>query len=143
MTWSEPLGALVEGERPVVEGRREPETVLDEDPLARLVSFVLPVQLREPSRGSRPARIRKSSGKKSSSVWGGSPVCSAVEVPAVVLDPAADPDLREHLEVVAGPHPAGVAPRAACSRPAAPRGGPSSSISIDSMARFIVSSPAT
>ena len=47
---------------------------------------------------------RKSSGKKSSSVFGASPRATAVDRGRVVLDPVAVADLLHHLEVVLGAH---------------------------------------
>ncbi len=94
---------LVEAQRTVVHRRRQPEAVLDEDLLARAVAGELAVQLghghvalvdhEQPVVGEvveqRERRVARP---------------TPVEVPAVVLDPAARPDLGEHLEVVLGPH---------------------------------------
>ena len=100
----DPLDELLEPQRPVVGGRRQAEPVLDELLLAAAVALVLAVELRARPRGSRRCTSRKSSGKKSSSVCGGSPALAAVDGRRVVLDAVAEADLLHHLEVVLGAH---------------------------------------
>ena len=99
----DPLVELVEAQRPVVGGRRQPEAVVDQRLLARAVALVLPVELGDgdvrlvddeqvvvgevvEQRVRRLARL------------------PAVDVHRVVLDAAAEPDLPHHLEVVLGAH---------------------------------------
>ncbi len=98
------VGELVEGERSVVERRGETEPVLHEGLLARTVTFVLPVDLRDRhvalvDHGQEVGREEVEKGV------GGLPGAAAVEMPAVILDAVAHPDLGEHLEVVLGPQP--------------------------------------
>ena len=98
------VAELVEGERAVVERRREAEPVLHERVLARPVALVLPVDL-----GDRHVALvddgQEVGREEVEQRVGGLPRGSPVEMAAVVLDAVAHPDLGEHLEVVLGPHP--------------------------------------
>jgi hypothetical protein len=96
------LEPLLELERPVVEGRREAEAVLDERPLARLVAVVHRPHLRDRLVALVDDRevVRREVVEERR---GRLPRLAAGEVARVVLDPGAVPDLAHHLEVEARP----------------------------------------
>ncbi len=92
---------LVEAKRPVVEGRRQPEAVVDEGLLPRAVALVHAADLRHRlvrlvdkddvvGREVVEQRVRRGARRP------------AVEDPRVVLDPVAEAELAHHLEVVLG-----------------------------------------
>ena len=99
----DPLVPLVEPQRAVVEGGGESESVLDEDVLARLVPGELAIYL-----GNRHVAlvddheeiVREVVEEREGSLT----LRSTIQVPRVVLDPRAVPDLPHHLDVVARPH---------------------------------------
>ena len=99
-----PLLELLEAERAVVDRARQPEPEIDERGLPRDVALVHPVELRHRHvrlidhdevvvREVVEERVRRATG------------LATVDVARVVLDPRAEADLPEHLEVVRGAHP--------------------------------------
>ena len=100
----DPLLELLETERTVVDRARQPEPEVDERGLPRDVALVHAVELRHRHvrlvdhdevvvREVVEERVR------------GAPGRATVDVARVVLDPRAEADLPEHLEVVRGAHP--------------------------------------
>ncbi len=101
---ADPLGELLEAQRPVVHGRRQPEAVVDQGLLARAVARVLAPELGH----GHVALVEDAEEVLREEVEQGERRLArgpAVEVAAVVLHPAAHPRLGEHLEVVLGAHP--------------------------------------
>ena len=140
---ADPLDELLEAQRPVVGRRRQAEAVLDERLLAAAVALVLAVELRAPLTWLSSSTTRKSSGKKSSRVFGRLARAPAVDRRRVVLDAVAEADLLHHLEVVLGAHAEALgleqlalAPRTSASRSC-------SSASMRAMASRMRSSPVT
>ena len=114
----DPLLELLEGQRAVVEGRRQPEAELDEGLLARAVAVEHAADLghgdvrlvddaQEVAREVVEQGRRRLAGR------------AAGEVARVVLDALAVAELGQHLEVEEGPLGRAAAPRAACPSPAA------------------------
>ena len=104
MVWPVALDELLEAERPVVDGRGEPEPVVDQGLLAGPVPGVLAAELGD----GHVALVEDHQEVLGEEVEQGERRLArgpAVEVAAVVLDPAAHAGLGEHLEVVLGPHP--------------------------------------
>ena len=98
------LDELLEAQRPVVLGRGEPETVLDEHVLAGAVTGVLSVQLRH-GDVALVDHAEVVLGEEIQQRVGRLPRRPAVEVAAVVLDARAHAGLGQHLEVVLGADP--------------------------------------
>jgi hypothetical protein len=95
---------LVEAERPVVERRREPEAEVDERLLARAVALVHAAELRHGLVGlvdENHKVVREVVEQRERCV----PAAAPLEDPRVVLDPVAEAELLEHLEVVLGALP--------------------------------------
>ena len=93
---------LLEHERAVVEGRREPEAVLDQRLLARAVAVVHPPDLRHGHVRlvDDHERVRRQIVHQGGRVLTGLP---PRQVARVVLDAVAVPQLPEHLHVEQGP----------------------------------------
>ncbi len=97
------LDELLEPERSVVHGRRQPEPVVDQGLLPRPVAGVLAPELGD-GHVALVEDDQEVLGEEVEQGEGGLPRGPAVEVPAVVLDAAAHPRLGQHLEVVLGAH---------------------------------------
>ncbi len=102
--WPIRLEELLEAKRPVVEGRRQPEAVVDERLLAGAVALVHPAELRD-----RLVRLvdedHEVLGEVVDERVRRAPLGAAVEDPRVVLDPRREPQLLEQLDVVLGSLP--------------------------------------
>ena len=100
----DPVGELLPGQRPVVDRRRQPEAEIDEVAFAGDVALVHAADLRH-----RHMRLVDDQQEVFREVvdQGGRrrPARAAVDVPRIVLDARAEPDLAHHLDVVVGPHP--------------------------------------
>ncbi len=92
---------LVELERPVVERRRQAEPILDQGLLARPVALVHAAELRERDVGfvDHQQRVRRKIVEQARRRL---PRRASGEMARVVLDPLAEPDLGQHLEVEGG-----------------------------------------
>ena len=97
------LVELVEAQRPVVGGRRQPEAVVDERLLAGAVALVLAVQLRHGDVGLVDDE-QVVVGEVVEQRVGRLARLPAVDVHRVVLDAVAEADLLHHLEVVLRAH---------------------------------------
>ncbi len=95
---------LVEAQRPVVEGARQPEAVVDERLLAGAVAFVHAVDL-----GHRHVRFvdedEEVAGEEVEQAVGRGPGLLAEQDARVVLDAVAEAHLAQHLHVVLGALP--------------------------------------
>jgi hypothetical protein len=100
----DPLQELLEPQRPVVHRRRQPEAVLDQRPLPRHVALVHAADLRD-GHVRLVDHQHEVLGEEVQQRARRRPLPAAVDVPRVVLDPGARPDLAHHLDVVRGPHP--------------------------------------
>jgi hypothetical protein len=98
------LHDLLEAQRPVVGGRRQPEPELDQVLLAAAVAPRTGRAAGGRTGATSSRTTRKSSGKKSSRVLGASPAARPSIGGGVVLDAVAEADLLHHLEVVLGAH---------------------------------------
>ena len=101
---ADPVGELVEGEGPVVEGGGQAEAVLDEGVLAGAVALVLAVDLGDGHVGLVDDG-EEVLGEEVEQGVGRLPRLPAVEVAAVVLDAVDHAHLGQHLQVVLGPQP--------------------------------------
>ena len=103
-SWPTRVEELVELERPVVERRGQPEAVVDERLLARAVALVHAADLRD-----RLVRLVDEDDEVVGEVVDQGVRRRArravVEDPRVVLDPRAEAELLEHLDVVLGALP--------------------------------------
>ena len=95
---------LVEAQRAVVERRRKPEAVVDERLLARAVALVHPADLRDRlvrlvDEDDEVVREVVDQRERMRAGW------APLEHTGVVLDPVAEAELLEHLDVVLGALP--------------------------------------
>ena len=100
----DPILPLLETQRPVVRGGRQPESVLDQGELARPIALVLPVDLRDGLMGfveNHQEILREEVQQRVRCLSG----TAAVDRCRVVLDAGAEPDLGHHLQVVLRAHP--------------------------------------
>ncbi|SIN00422.1 Uncharacterised protein [Mycobacteroides abscessus subsp. abscessus] len=100
----DPLQELVPLQRPVIQGRGQPEAVLHQGALAGHIALVHPADLRHRHVGlvdDQQEVIREVIQQAVRCGAGRAPV----DVPGVVLDPGGEAHLLHHLDVVSGAHP--------------------------------------